>query len=305
MLTSFFVLSRIVANPLSNVFQKKLGAFADARIIIFMTHFLLTLICAPVLARLLPLSLGAIFWENMAICALLAVAGNTLIVQALKSADLSVLGPLNAYKSVVGLVLGIFLLKEYPSALGIAGVVMILGGSGFILDQPAESSDRAVMQRLTPFFSRMLIQLGNPGVRLRFAALVLSAAEAVFLKKALLVSSPGITFLFWCILGVIPAALVMSWGMQGGIGQQMRALMQDPGSCLLLAGTTGLMQFSTLYTFGVLQVGYSLALFQTSTLLSVLFGYRFFQEQHIARRLLGAAVMIAGAILIVSAGSAG
>ncbi len=50
---------------------------------------------------------------------------------------------------------------------------------------------------------------------------------------------------------------------------------------LLLAVTTGLMQLSTQYMFNLLRVGYSLALFQTSTLLSVLFGYRFFQERHI------------------------
>ena len=62
--------------------------------------------------------------------------------------------------------------------------------------------------------------------------------------------------------------------------------------------TTGIMQLTTLYTFGRLQVGPSLALFQLSALISVFLGYRYFQEQHIRRRLLGAAVMVAGAAMI-------
>ncbi len=298
MLTFFFVASRIVANPLSNVFQKKLGVFADARAIILVTYLLLTLVCLPVLYLLKPSGLGMAFWANMALCAVLAVAGNTLIVAALQSADLSVLGPLNAYKSIVGLILGIFLLREYPSLPGIVGVVIILGGSLLILDQPAE--DAADWMQKPSFAARVLSQTKNRGVQLRFAALVLSAVEAVFLKKALLLSSPVTTFLFWCILGLPLAALVVAYSVRSSLRRQAEGLARDKTSCLLLAGTTGLMQFSTLYTFDVLQVGYSLALFQTSTLLSVLFGYRFFQEKNIARRLMGAAVMIAGAILIVS-----
>ena len=59
------------------------------------------------------------------------------------------------------------------------------------------------------------------------------------------------------------------------------------------------MQLATVYTFGKLQVGYSLALFQLSTLLSVFLGYRYFQESQIRKRLIGALVMSAGAVLVV------
>ena len=59
------------------------------------------------------------------------------------------------------------------------------------------------------------------------------------------------------------------------------------------------MQFATLFTFTQLQVGYSLALFQLSTLLSVFFGYRYFHERNIQKRLLGSLIMVGGAVLIV------
>lgn len=72
-----------------------------------------------------------------------------------------------------------------------------------------------------------------------------------------------------------------------------------------LAVTTGLMQGATLFAFRSLQVGYALALFQLSALVSVLLGYRYFDERRIGRRLIGAAVMVAGAALIVMAGHRG
>ena len=69
-----------------------------------------------------------------------------------------------------------------------------------------------------------------------------------------------------------------------------------------LAVTTGLMQLTTLLTFETLQVGYSLALFQLSTLVTVYLGHRYFQERNIRRRLLGSLVMVIGAMLIVTLG---
>jgi drug/metabolite transporter (DMT)-like permease len=143
----------------------------------------------------------------------------------------------------------------------------------------------------------------NKGVLLRVAALVLSATEAIFLKRALLLSSPFVTFLFWCILGLPIAYIAMTFMLKGGIRNEIVTLKQKRIIFLLLATTTGLMQLSTLYTFGVLQVGYSLALFQISTLLSVLFGYKFFQEKNVVRKLFGAIIMVLGAMFIVTFGS--
>ena len=69
---------------------------------------------------------------------------------------------------------------------------------------------------------------------------------------------------------------------------------------LALALTTGLMQLTSLLTFARMQVGYSLALFQLSALLSVLLGHHFFQEAHLRKRLLGASIMVLGAGILVT-----
>ena len=294
MMTAIFVITRIFSNPLSNVFQKKLtGRSANPLFIILVTHTLLSLVLLPVVYFFPPTHLSAEFWGNIILCAVLAIAGNTLIVAALQSTDLSILGPINAYKSVVSLLLGMVLLGEFPTVLGLAGMLMIVIGSIVVIEKDAGTGSRNIALH---FFQ-------NKGIRLRFAALFLSALEAIFLKKALLLSSPFLTFICWCILGVPIAGMAVFIGIKTKINPQIATLRNEKNNYFLLATTTGLMQLSTLVTFGVMQVSYSLALFQTSTLLSVFFGYKFFQEKNIMRRLIGALIMVLGGILIISFGS--
>lgn len=294
MWTWVFVLTRIFSNPLSNVFQKKLTSrSADPLFIVFATHLLLSLVCLPVLLTIQPGELGADFWGYMLVCAFLAIAGNTLIVAALKTADLSVLGPINSYKAIVSLLPGALLLGEFPTLPGGVGILLILLGSYFIAE-PSPTGSR-------PFFFRL--PWAERGVQLRLAALLFSATEAIFLKKALLLSSPLTAFAGWCWLGALVAGLMLLPRLKKDFTVEVATWRQNQPLYWLLALTTGLMQVSTLFTFGYLQVGYSLALFQTSTLLSVWFGYRFFREKNIARRLLGAGIMVVGAMMIVTFGA--
>src|SRR3954471_16744200 len=107
MMTAVVVAIRIFANPLANVFQKQLTQrSAHPTAVVAVTHALMAVAVLPFAARVPWTTLGAAFWGNMAACAALAVAGNVLLVAALRSTDLSVLGPINAYKAVVGLGLG-------------------------------------------------------------------------------------------------------------------------------------------------------------------------------------------------------
>ena len=46
-------------------------------------------------------------------------------------------------------------------------------------------------------------------------------------------------------------------------------------------------------------VGYALALFQLSTLVSIILGYRIFKEQNIKKKLLGAIIMVIGFGVII------
>src|SRR4051812_2781246 len=134
MITALAVATRIIANPVSNVFQKRLAdATAHPLFIITATHALLTIMALPLLAGVHLTSLTADFWINMAVSAMLAIVGNSLLVFALRFGDLSVLGSINAYKAILSLVLGIFLIGEIPSAAGLAGGVVVPVWSHFLV----------------------------------------------------------------------------------------------------------------------------------------------------------------------------
>jgi drug/metabolite transporter (DMT)-like permease len=303
---------RIVANPFSNVFQKLLTRqSANPFAIIGITHALLSLACSPALL-FFPLPQAADFWTSIAICALLAVAANGLIVQALSLSDLSILGPINAWKPVVSLVPGMLLLREFPGWMGMCGIALIIGGSYLIVG----GSPRKVSKS---FHGRFLL---DRGVQCRFAALVLSAVEAVLLKRALLASSATATFAWWSILGSAVSGVAIAGLIGAGklnspvVGNQRTTttielqhvagvFQQSWSRYLLLATTTGLMQFCTIVTLDRIQVGSALALFQTSALISVFLGSKVFDEPHFLRRMAGTLVMVAGAVLTILGGASG
>jgi drug/metabolite transporter (DMT)-like permease len=179
-------------------------------------------------------------------------------------------------------------------------MLLILAGSYFVVDTVAARSDRSAFGQFVRTAFGQFVRTG--GVPFRFAALAVSATEAVFLKRALLASTPLTTFAMWSVLGLPIAAIVSAVLLRGRVRAELVVLTRHPRTYVSLALATGIMQLTTIVTFGRLQVGYSLALFQLSALLSVFLGYRYFQERDIRKRLLGAAVMVTGAAIIVTFG---
>lgn len=288
MLIWLLIAVRIVANPFSNASQKLLAGHGVSPLtVVCATHLLLSLVCLP-LVLVFPPPISIDFWLNMGLAALLAVAGNSLVVQALALSDLSLLGPINAYKSVVGLALAVPMLGEVPGALAVGGVALIVAGNHLLVRREPGNGSTG--------WGRFL---HDRGVQCRLAALAFAAVEAIFLKKAWQLSAAVPVFTMWALTGFVVstiAAASLDWGqMRSGL----RICRGQPLLLLALAATTGLMQFSSVVVLGELPVGYALALFQTSAMVSVLVGHRVFAEPHLRQRLLGSAVMVAGAVLVV------
>jgi drug/metabolite transporter (DMT)-like permease len=284
-----FVAVRVLVNPLSNVFQKLLTRQgAPPAAIVGWTHGLLAVAAIPLLI-IEPPPVTPSFWISVAVSAVLAVVSNVLLVRAVEITDLSILGPINSYKAVVSLIPGIILLNEIPSWSAFSGVALIVVGSNVIADQDLGTRKPGGLVRL----------FSDRGIQYRMAALVLSAIEAVYLKRALLASAAAPVFAVWSVLGFVLLLPLITRFRTVGAGRTGETARRNVSTWLMLGVTTGLMQYSTLVVFGGFQVAAALALFQTSTLVSVLLGWRVFREPHIARRLLGSAIMASGAILIV------
>ncbi|MCO5238392.1 MAG: EamA family transporter [Chitinophagaceae bacterium] len=279
---------RIISNPLANVFQKQLTAVGNHPLVVnFLTYFILSLFCVVVVFFLEVPPLNSQFWLYAILGGIAGALGNGFMVKALQIGDLSVLGPINSYKSVVGIIVGIFLLSEIPNLWGLLGIVLIIYGSHFVLDATPDAR-----------FSWKLLE--KPEIRFRIWAMILTAIEAVFVKKIILASSTTTAFMSWCIFGALFSFFLLFFNrldVQPVFSRGLR--FKYYYKFLLLVTCVGIMTFTTNYVFDHMPVGYALSLFQLSTMVSILFGYKFFSEREIGKKVLGAAIMIAGSVMII------
>ncbi len=286
LLVAFAILLRIIANPLGNVFQKQLTARGTHPLICnFITYLMLAILCVVPGLAVGWADLPRTFWFFSVLVGITGALGNGFLVSALHKGELSVLGPINSYKPVVGLIGGILFLGEIPHFGGIIGIGLVIWGSYFVLDTTDERFTVALLKR--------------SDIRYRLLAMIFTAIEAVFLKRVIEVSSPTIAFFIWCWSGALFAFILLFAYRLDVRKELLRTGLKEAGTYTILILSIGTMQFSTNFVFKHMAVGYALSLFQLSVLLSVFFGHRIFREKDIRRKMAGSAIMIAGAILII------
>lgn len=280
------ILTRVLVNPFSNVFQKKLtGKGMESMWVNFVSFFLLSLLCIIPAISVEWGSYSQRFWIICTISGIFCALGNGFLVKALSKGDLSIMGPVNSYKSIVSMIFGIFLLGEIPGLQGVLGIVLIIFGSYFVLD--------TLPERFTwNLFRRKEIQY-------RFWAMVFTAIEAIFIKKIIQMSDVTTSFIVWCLFGAIFSFVLLLLFKVDMKKQLEKTNMSIRGIFLLQIICVGLMQFTTNYVFDNMNVSYALALFQLSTIVTVILGYFAFHEQKIAKKLLGSLIMIGGSVIIL------
>ncbi|MBO5447033.1 EamA family transporter [bacterium] len=284
MLTTLCALGfRIFSNPIANMLQKALSERHSAVLINLYSYGLLSLACVVnvCMADYNWNSYGFSFWNYVLLAGFLCTLGTVCLIKALQCGELSVLGPINSYKCLVGLLFGFVILGEIPNIKAILGVLLIICGSWFIFDTVKEGFSFKLFKR--------------KDIILRFCALFLTGAEAAVLKKIILISSPAECFILWCFSGFAFSLILVLL-----LKKKLQPLFKkDLLSIFVIAVCLGLMQFSTNIVFEKLNVGLSLALFQLSSIIAIIFGYKVFKESHIVKKLIGAIIMIVGSCLIL------
>jgi drug/metabolite transporter (DMT)-like permease len=281
------IAGRVLASPLVNVFQKKLtNRQVSPDIVVALSYGFFVLFAIPGLFILQPFDYGGEFWIYIIVLGVVDGFGNYFLVKSLRTTDLSVFGPLNAFKPVFALAFSAILLNEIPSVTGIIGVGIIIAGS-YVL-----SFRRGIG------FSGFKSLFVDRGIYFRFLAIALTAIAAVLSKKTILLSSPLVTFIYWSIIG-LPLTITLLLLNKVNWKQELQQIAGYKLNLVLLLLCFMALQIFTLLTFQKVFVGYSLALFQLSAVLSVLFGAHFFNERDFAVRLTGSVIMIIGTLLII------
>jgi drug/metabolite transporter (DMT)-like permease len=285
-LTIVAVIIRILVNPFSNVLQKQITIKGQHPLFInLFTYLVLAVISTVLIFNISVQSLDSSFWWYSLVGGITGALGNGFIIKALEKGDLSVLGPINAYKSIIGMVFAYLLIKEVPNTWGLLGMALIIIGSYFVLDTTEEK------------FSWKLFK--TPDIQYRLAALILTGIQAVLDKKVIEHSNLEIAFAGWSIFGAgfsFVFILFTKVSIKQEINKFNKSILLK---YTLLVSTVGLMLASTNYTLSHMPVGYALALFQLSILLSVVLGHRLFNELHLAKKLIGASIMIIGSAMII------
>lgn len=286
LVTTISLLLRILSNPIGNVFQKKLTEQNNHPLLVnLLTFSILGILCiVPALQQDWG-QVSYLSWYYGVIAGIFGAVGNGFLVKALQGGDLSILGSINSYKSVVGILIGIVFLHEIPSIWGIIGIALIIYGSYFVLDTMKER------------FSWSLLK--NKEIQYRIWAMILTAIEAVFIKKVILYSSTIVSFIFWCWFGAFFSFVLLFFFKVRLIKEIKQVKLHHLLTYGFLVLSIGTMQYTTNYVFSHMNVGYALALFQLSTIISIFLGYRIFKEQNIKKKLLGAVIMIAGSVVII------
>lgn len=271
------ILFRIFSNSFSNVFQKKLTKSGEAATCVnCINYILMSLISIPLLLLVNFSLITPEFWLYAIAGGITGAIGNCFMVLALKQGELSVLGPINSYKAIVGMIFGIFLLHEYPNIYGLLGIGLIIIGSYFILESP-----KALLRK---------------DIQYRIYALIFTAIEAVFIKKVIILSSIASSFIISSFLGAIFSYLIMR------ILENEKLHIPTKKNSIMYISTTlcfAIMTFTTAYVFKYMNVGYALSLFQLSIILNVILGYKLFNEKKLIKKLLGSLIILIGSAAIL------
>jgi len=286
---AFVVLGRLLFSAFSNVFQKQLTHRGlHPFFIVFASYLVLAIICLPLLWTFNPFELSTRFWINIFFAALLDMAGTLFLVMSLSRTDLSVFGPLNAYKVVISMLLAMLFIGEIPSLQGFLGVCVIVAGSYFLF--PPKSHQ-----------GRMWHLFTEKGVQFRFLSILLFSIGTLPLKNAVIAGGALPTTVFWCLIGLPLAGVAQLIFVRDNFRDDLVLAKNQVYPLLYLGCLIFLMQYMTMLVFSQLLVAYSLALFQLSMVLQVFLGYRIFNEKHIFRRLAACLVMVGGSLMVLNA----
>ena len=265
------ILIRIFSNSYLNVFQKILTNKGEASSIVnFYTYLGLTIIALFCCNK--P-NFNIEILPSIFIMGFLAALGNYFIVKALSCGELSNLAPINSYKPVVALVIGVIILNEIPDIYQVFGIILVILGT-FLL-----GNSKVIFSKSTLY---------------RFIALVLLGTEAIFIKKVIFLSAVNSTFLYWVTTGLVFALFFALCSKQ-----PLKIKISNWWFEVILVLLVALMQYSTNYVFSKMNVAYALALFQLSSLFSIFLGVNIFKESGLVKKILASIVMFIGATIII------
>ena len=253
--------------------------------------FALPFLVFPYLFISIP-SLGNQYWIALISDGILNVIATILQLKAMKHSDLSLVIPLTSFTPLFLLIMAPLILGQYPTFLGIIGVILIVIGSYILnIKRRILTTQRKNSDYLDPF--KAMVKEKGPKLML-IAAFLLSITSSID-KIGISNSSP----LFWAVSVHVFTSVTLAPVLIHEFHNHTKLTGMDI-KLLFAVGIFSALSLVTQYiAITALLVPYVIAIKRTSAIISVLFGYLIFKEKGIKGRLAGSVVMVIGVIFIV------
>lgn len=205
-------------------------------------------------------------------------------MRAIKISPLSLTLPFLAFTPIFIIITGRLILGETVTRLGVAGILFIVAGAYSL------NLSQARAGVLEPF--RAIFR--EPGSVLMLLVSFIYSITSTLGKLAVLHSNP---YFFGVSYYVVLTLLMLSFL---PLAKNARAanLLKNPRAGLMVGAFMAMMVISHMLAISLVEAAYMIAVKRTSLLFGVLYGAWLFRETKITERLAGAAIMVAGVLLI-------
>lgn len=282
----WFVLSLLTAffKSMEDVFGKRgLRNIDEYAVGWSMRTFSLILIFPFLLLTGMP-DISSVFLPSAIVTSIIQVATTVLYFRAIRHSDLSVTVPIVTFSPLFLLITSPLMLGwgEFPSGLGMVGVIMIVLGS-YTLN---------IKERHRGYLAPFRALLTEKGPRYMLMVVFLWSITSNIDKIGVLSSSPAMWLVAVnALIALMLTPAVVRGGRAKGLKTNIRLLIP-------IGLVSGLYMIFQNVAIILTLVPYVISIKRTSVLMSVFFGWLIFREKGIRERLAGAAMMVLGVALI-------
>ncbi len=290
MLKNWIFLSLVTAFSVSfvDVIRKKVVHNTDPLVVALGTNLFQFIFLLPLVATGKFTISGTEFFYILGASCLLLWIVSLLYANALKWGELSSAVPMLCFSPVFLLLTSTLMLGEFPSTIGLIGILLIVAG-GYIINKKNSKSDLANDPQQTKNF--------NFGKLLMLGVAVIWSITANLDKIGVGKSSPEL----WSVSIFGTLSLLCSFSCIAAIGfkETYFGIKRNLGRFSLIGfiGAAGI--FTQLLAINLTIVPYVISIKRISTGLCVIWGALFFKEKSIKEKLLGVFLMLIGVFLIV------
>ena len=224
------------------------------------------------------------FWVAITVASLLHVCATVLFFKAIKDSPLSLVMPILSLTPVFLLISSPLILGEFPSPLGVVGILVMVVGS-YILN---------LSKRTKGIFEPLTSIVKEKGTREMFYVAVLWSIASNFDKIGVTSANP----ILWTVATFSALTFYMTLILLYK-RISFKPIFRHVSVFAPIGLTIGLSNLFQMIAISMTIVPNVIAMKRTSSLFGIIWGKLFFNETNIKERFLGAAVMLIGVILIV------